>query len=188
MQNSTKLLYRQIADRYVKVVWTHKIQECQADIYLEKSKRTQTFLRILSALTTTGTIAALINGLNTWIVAVITAFVAAASLYLTLSNGDSHTEYKVADCKRFAAIMHNLRNQYESLMTDIKAELLTDKEIVERRTLLEKLENDVYSSPLPATTAKAVKRASKSLKVSKDSTTEEKELELIVPSHLQIDK
>ena len=37
MQDSTKLFYRQIADRYVKVVWTHKIQECQADIYLEKS-------------------------------------------------------------------------------------------------------------------------------------------------------
>lgn len=56
MQDSTKLFYRQIADRYVKVVWTHKIQECQADIYLEKSKRTQTFLRILSALTTTSTV------------------------------------------------------------------------------------------------------------------------------------
>lgn len=188
MQEPTKFLYRQIADRYVKVVWTHKIQECQADIYLEKAKRTQTFLRILSALTTTGTIAALINGLNTWIVAVITAFVAAASLYMTLSNGDSHADYKAADCKRFAAIMHDLRNQYESLMTDIKAGLLTDKEIVERRTVLEKLENDVYASPLPATTAKAVKRASKALKVSKDSTTEDKELELIIPSHLQIDK
>lgn len=38
MNESTRLLYKCIEGRYVKVTWSHKIQEIQGDIYLEKDR------------------------------------------------------------------------------------------------------------------------------------------------------
>ena len=36
MDNSIKTIYRELEDRYVKICWTHKIQEVQAGLYLTK--------------------------------------------------------------------------------------------------------------------------------------------------------
>ena len=38
MDKTTLVLYRQIADRYCKMAWTHKIQEKQADLHLKRNR------------------------------------------------------------------------------------------------------------------------------------------------------
>ena len=186
MQFTTRLLYEQISDRFIKVVWTHKTHECQADIYREHNSRNKICLRILSVLTATGTIAALIDGLNSKWVAIITAVVAAINLFFILTNSESNDEQKAIECRRFAAIMHDMRNQYESLLADIMNGQLTDEEIVKKRNALQERENEIYTTDVPVTTPKAVKRAGVALNVKKESTTEAQERNIILPSHLQL--
>ena len=81
--------------------------------------------------------------------------------------------------------MHDLRNRYESLLADIKSGQLTKEQIVTRRDALEHEENLIYSGIVPATSSEAVNAASKALKANQDSTTIDKEIELLVSKNLQ---
>ena len=38
MDEQTKILYREILERFNKIIWTHKIHLCQANIYFLKRK------------------------------------------------------------------------------------------------------------------------------------------------------
>lgn len=46
MDEQTKILYREILERYNKIIWTHKINLCQMDIYLTEKKRQNFILSI----------------------------------------------------------------------------------------------------------------------------------------------
>ena len=39
MDEQTKILYREILERFNKIIWTHKIHLCQANIYFLKKKK-----------------------------------------------------------------------------------------------------------------------------------------------------
>lgn len=39
MDEQIKILYREILERFNKIIWTHKIHLCQANIYLSKKKK-----------------------------------------------------------------------------------------------------------------------------------------------------
>lgn len=46
MNDAIKIQYKLIQDRYVKVTWTHKIQECQGDLYYNKAKIVKTHITV----------------------------------------------------------------------------------------------------------------------------------------------
>lgn len=52
MKESTKVLYKCIQGRYVKITWTHKIQEKQAEINRREGKRVKNITCFLSVMTT----------------------------------------------------------------------------------------------------------------------------------------
>ena len=58
--------------------------------------------------------------------------------------------------------------------------------IVQKRTILEHEENLIYSGIVPFTSQEAVDEAEVALKLKKESTTTDKEIELLVSSNLQI--
>lgn len=186
MDEATKILYREIQERYVKVVWTHKIQLCQVNIHIKNSKQRNEILTGLSVLVS----AAAITNFFKWLPEdVILPLLAALSLILTFFTLKYKTDNlgKLAsENDRFAAIMHHLRNRYASLLSDIKANKLSYEQIVRRRDELEKEENLIYSGMVPATTSKAVADASKALKVDQESTTTDAEISLIVSKNLQL--
>lgn len=49
MDEQTKILYREILERFNKIIWTHKIHLCQANIYLSKKKKQNQILLVFSA-------------------------------------------------------------------------------------------------------------------------------------------
>lgn len=187
MNESIIILYKCIQARYVKVVWSHKIQEIQGDIYLCNDKWIKNAVCILSCITTgtasLSTIFALLD-LNTQITGAVTAFLGICLSYLTIRFKDGQQKKKAKENKIFAAKLHDLRNKYESLMTDIKAGVLKNSdEITARRDELSMEENELYSNA-PHTSRSAVKKANKALKIRKESTTEEDEIDAIVPKDL----
>ena len=48
MDNQIAIQYREILERFNKIIWTHKIHLCQADIYLAKRKKQNLILSFLS--------------------------------------------------------------------------------------------------------------------------------------------
>lgn len=181
-----KIIYEQLLGRYVKITWTHKIHECQADICFTQYKWDSRIVRVLTSATSAGVILALTESLSPYWVKVITALVAMALNYYTLTRKEVESDRKAIENKRYAALHHDLRNKYESLLTDIKAETLTNEQIAERRNLLEERENEIYMGNVPEVSSKACALADKALKQGKESTTEEEEIKLIVPDYLQL--
>lgn len=187
MNTSTRILYKEIIGRYIKVTWTHKIQECQADIYLKKSEFVQTSISLLTGLTAAGTLATIMPFLSETIVGSLTAFFALTLSYFTYRYKDGILESKARECKQYASKVHHLRNLYSSLLADMKAETISDADSMVRRNQLEQLENNLYSQSVPHTTLKAVEMATKALKINQDSTTTDEEIQLILPEHLKIE-
>lgn len=195
MNDQIRTVYRVLEERYVKVAWTHKIQECQAGIHLAKENKNRKRMAAINAITTTAAVITLFYNVTPWfkdnapwIPVVITAGFAVWSSYLTFRYKDQTFATKAAANKQYAAKCHDMRNKYESLLADVySGRLTTLDEICAKRDELENEENILYSSEtVPHTTSEAVDMARKALMVNRDSQTEDNELRAIVPQHLLV--
>ena len=195
MNDQIRTVYRVLEERYVKVAWTHKIQECQAGIHLAKENENRKRMAAINAITTTAAVITLFYNVTPWfkdnapwIPVVITAGFAVWSSYLTFRYKDQTFATKAAANKQYAAKCHDMRNKYESLLADVySGRLATLEEICAKRNELENEENILYSSEtVPHTTPEAVEMARKALMVNRDSQTEDNEIRAIVPQHLQV--
>lgn len=186
MDNQIAIQYREILERFNKIIWTHKIHLCQADIYLAKRKKRNLILSILSALVSASAITNIFKWLPEILIVPLIAFLSLALTFFTTKYKAENLEKKAADNERFAAIMHDLRNRYAGFLSDIKAGLYTKEQISEIRLRLEQIENIIYSGIVPYTSSKAVNRASKALKNKQESTTTDEEISQIISSNLQL--
>lgn len=186
MDEQTKTLFRLIQERYVKVVWTHKIQLCQAAIHSKKNKRRNGALAFLSCAVSAAAITHVLKWLPAEIMVPILAVLSLILTFFTILYKSDNLGKAASENEHFAATMHDLRNRYESLLADIKSEQLTKEQIIVRRDALEHEEDLIYSGIVPATSSEAVDAASKALKTNQDSTTTDKEIELLVSDNLQI--
>lgn len=186
MDDKTKTLYREILERYTRIIWTHKIQLCQADIYREKANCYNNLLMALSVLMSASTLSNIFKWIPEYFAGIVLALLALILTYLTTKVRSLNLEAKAADCERFAAVMHNIRNRYAGLLSDIKAGLLSAEQITTQRLRLENDEDLVYSGIVPHTSKDAVSAAEKALKSKLESTTTDEEISLLVSSNLQI--
>ena len=185
MEESTKILYREILERYVKVTWTHKIHLCQASIHLGKSRRRNVWLSILSALVSAAALTNILKWLPDGVIVPVLALLSLALAFFTLLYKSDNLGKAAAENTQFAAVMHDLRNRYAGLLSEIKAGELPNKQIIERRQELEREENLIYSGIVPYTSPKAVCEAEQALKTKQESTTTDEEIELIVSENLR---
>lgn len=186
MDDSTKILYRVLQERLVKVIWTHKIQLCQATIHKKKNKHHNTILAVLSVLVSASAITNVLRWLPECIMVPVLAFLSLALTFFTVLYKAENLGKAATENEHFAAIMHDLRNRYEGLLADVKAEMLTKEQIIEKREILEHEENLIYSGIVPSTSYEAVKAAEFALKINQDSTTTDEEISLLVSESLQL--
>lgn len=186
MDNQIAIQYREILERFNKIIWTHKIHLCQADIYLTKRKKQNLILSFLSALVSASAITNIFKWLPEIVIVPLIALLSLALTFFTTKYQAENLEKKAADNERFAAIMHDLRNRYAGFLSDIKAGLYTKEQISEIRLHLEQIENIIYSGIVPYTSSEAVNKASKALKNKQESTTTDEEISQIISSNLQL--
>lgn len=194
MDEALKTQYTLLIDRFGKMIWTHKIQEKQADIYMKDAKWLKTKMAFWTVLTTTSAIMVAINQilqvLNCeWAGNIITALFAGISAYYVLRYKDESYESKAKENKNYAAKCRRLRNEYESLLTDIKSGRVTSlDEIARRRDILENDEDALFSCEIaPHTSQEAYNEAKKALKQNKEAISEQDERASIIPENLRID-
>ena len=84
---------------------------------------------MLSILVSASAITNIFKWLPDTIIAPLTAILALTLTYFTTKYKTENLEKKAADNKRFAAIMHDLRNRYAGFLSDIKAGLYTKEQI-----------------------------------------------------------
>ncbi len=186
MNKSQVILYLQIAGRYDKILWTHKIQEKEGDINVHDNSIVKNWKCGLSAVTSAGAVGTIFSWSGETCVSVITAIISAISAFLIWRFPDGEIITKSQANKAFAAKVRHMRNRYESLLTDILACDLSATEIQARRDLLEEEENKLFKETAPHTSNEAVKMAEKALNQKQDSTTTMLELNTHLPKHLQL--
>lgn len=169
----------------MKIIWTHKIHLCQADIYAKKNNRRNTILTICSVFVSAAAITNVFKWLPESIILPLLAFLSLLLTFFTVKYKSENLGKAAAENERFAAIMHDLRNKYAGLLSDIKADVLSEEEIIRRRNQLERDENLAYSGITPKTTQEAVTAASTALKMNQESTTTDDEISLLVSKNLQ---
>jgi len=187
MEESTKVLYREILERYTKVIWTHEIHQCQASIQIKQNRRRNLLLTVLSVLVSASAITNVFKWLPDSIILPLLALLSLTLTFFTAKFKADNLGKSAAENRQYAAIIHNLRNRYAGLLSEIKAGLLSNEQIVAKREALENEENIIYSGVVPVTSSDAVTMADKALKNNQVATTTDEEIALIVSPNLQID-
>ena len=187
-----KLLDSQIRNSYGNVFWTHKIHEKDADSYNKYDYRLKIWQIVLSAISTTGLIGVLLGisdsstsspSCLTYASAVISTLVSAALLVInSLQKGYSFSVLAAQHADSALKLL-NLREDYLSLLYDIKGGLADVQNIKSRRDDLQKRTVEVYESA-PRTTAKGYEKAEDSIKKGEHFYTKES-LNQILPAELR---
>lgn len=187
MENRQNILHKQVAERFVKVTWTHKIQEKQADIYISINNRYRNAQLCLSAIVTTGVISTCCEDWGwTAYAKIITTISTTVLTMLTLFLKNNGYEIKAKEHSLFAAKTRILKNKYESLLTDICSSDISEEQIRDKRSILEK-EEAILFEDTPRTSKKALALAEVALRIKKESTTSDEEYDIFIPDYAKLD-
>lgn len=181
--NDKKYLYEEIKNFLVNVGWTHKIQICQVDVYIEFSRKLKLTKIILTSLTSAG--------LGSFILKILPSFqdvsmtiTFALSLATTIVIAlDKENDYKkLAEQNKMAADKYlEMRNKATALLYRMKHED-SNTNIEKEFSELKELRNTA-NPDLPYTSSKAVGLASKKLKENKDNDYND-DYKLFIPENL----
>lgn len=180
--NDIEIQESQIRQIFASVVWTHKIQEKQADSYRKKYKIMDATKIVLAALTSSGIVSVLFVD-NFWL-KVVSAFLSAISLFISIycESYDLKTEASIH--KATALSLFQLRENIISILSDIKCEKLTYDEIILKKSLVYDEYFQICKNAKDAD-EKSVNKACKDLKIRKDNTYSEEEIDSFLPIALR---
>ena len=192
-ENMIKLLNSQIRNSYGNVFWTHKIHEKDADLYRICNNRLKITQIVLSAISTTGLVFVLFgvdesnvaegNNCLVRFAAIISAFISALLVIAnSLSKGYDLGELSASHGATAIKLL-DLREEYLSLLYDIKGRHLSVESIQKRRDELKEKTLAIYANA-PRTTSCGYTKAAKAIEIGEPFFTKES-LNKILPIDLQ---
>lgn len=167
---------------YMSVVWSHKIQEKQADILTDYYKKLET-VRVFCAAIISGCLIKLIFT-DQFIVKLITTFISFISVVISMLFKSFDIQKSITNHKNTANELLAIRNQFQLLLVDIKMKNKDKSELMKIYTNLIVQLDDIYRTA-PNTTDKAVKQAENALKVKKDNEFLDEEIDSNLPKSLR---
>lgn len=182
MIDNYKVLEDVVRDSYAGVVWSHKIQEKQSDIYSERFRKMEKIKIGFASLTSAG-IVALVFTDPLWL-KLISALISFATIYITAYYKSFDLQKLTASHKATANRLIAVRDQYKVLLTEIKLQSDSVENLLLRYNKLVE-ETDTIYLEAPSTTDQAVNRASEALKVKLDNTFSSDEIDLFLPDSLR---
>ena len=183
-----KILESQIRECFGRIVWTHKIHEKCSDIYAEQLKQLKIIEIVLSALTTTSLLSSIL--IDQKVGTIIGVLFSTIILIITIYTKDYDLGKLSQNHAEVAHELWNIRESYLSLITDIKANILSFEQIQIRRDKLQKQTNKVYENA-PRTNYKAYQQVSKALNkngqvnVGQEMTFTDTEIDRFLPNDLR---
>lgn len=181
-QNSKQLLEAQIRECYGRVVWSHKTQEKCADIILKRNDLLKWMQIVLSTLTTTGLIVTIFGDVL-W-VKITSAIISAVLLLLNTYLKSKDLGAIAQQHSDAAADIWNIRENYLSLITDLKMDDANVETIRKKRDKLQERLATIYKGS-PRTISKAYEEAKKALKLNEEMTFSDEEIDCFLPVELR---
>lgn len=182
MQLEHELLESQLRENYGKVVYSHKTQEKCADILTKRNHRIRNGQIILSAVITTGLLIRIFEGANWALIAstILSALQFGLTTFLKEYNlGETIQKHNTA-----AQELWDIREQYLSLLTDLKAGLISSADIIKKRDELHEKLTLTYKGS-PRTFEKAYSAAQKALQINDELTFTDNEIDKLLPKELR---
>lgn len=182
MNNEYQILLDEVRQNYASVVWTHKTQEKQSDIYHEKYAKLE-IANILAASATSCGIVSTIFCDNIW-----AKIIAAALSFVTITITAYFKSFDIKEMekqnKEYANKFLVVRNHLLHIICDIHMKKRSVDEINEEYISIMDDLNELYIAA-PSTTKEAVDRASESLKVNNEYTYTDEEIDNFLPPTLR---
>lgn len=178
-------LEAQIRECFGRVVYTTKTHEKCADLCMAKLGRVKFWQILLSALTTSGLIAAIFGGDKLGHPAAIAAAVVSmALLALNTYTKDSDPGQQAEKHKKTASELWNIRESYFSVLTDLHDGNMDPEAARFRRDELQARLASIYETA-PRTSSKAYADASVGLKAHEELTFSDAEIDAFLPQTLR---
>jgi hypothetical protein len=177
-----ELLEAQLRENYGKIVFSHKTQEKCADILSKRNACIKNLQIFLSALITTGLLVRVFKG-QEWAL-IFSTILSAIQFALTSFLKEYNLGETIQKHSTAASELLETREQYLSLLTDLKARLASAEDVIKRREELQNKLTKTYKGS-PRTFSKAYKDAQKALKVNEELTFTDKEIDAFLPFPLR---
>lgn len=174
-----------VRQNFASVVWTHKIQEKQADIYAERYKLLETINVTVAALTSCGVVS-LVTDQECMFVKVVTCILSFATLVITAYFKSFDLKSLEKQHKDAANNFIVIRNELLQVIADIHMKNDSVQDINERYQEIMKRLNSLYVTA-PGTSDKAVKKASKALGKDQEYSYKKEEIDRFLPPTLRGD-
>ena len=176
------VLENNVRHTFMSVVWSHKIQEKQADILTRRYKNLEILRIACSAITSAGLISLIFT--EQFLIKIVATIISFISTLISMFYQSFEIQKSITNHKNSATELLIIRNKLQLLLVEIKLRNKSEIEIVELyRQLVDKLA-DVYKTA-PNTTDKAVKLAANALNVSKDNEFSDDEIDINLPDSLR---
>lgn len=176
-------LESQLRGCYGRCAYTHKTHEKQAEQLNDWNAKLKGSQIILSAVMSVGAVSIFFEK-TSFAAAVVTALLSFASL--VLSSFVKSTDYgQLAQKHRqSAASIWQVREAYESLLTDLMDEGMSLERVRKERDKLQDRLGKIYEQA-PSTNSKAYAAAQKGLQLDEELTFSDTELDAMLPAHLR---
>lgn len=182
MEEQYSVLEDAARDMFARAVWSHKIQEKQADIYQKQYKWMETLSIICASLTSVGILSTIFTD-ELWI-KIVSAVLSFVTVFVAAYFKSFDLNKLTKAHKEAANKLLIVRNEITCFLTSIKLKAKTVSELENRyRELMDKAD-EVYKDA-PTTTDKAVKLAKEALQVTEDNTFSKEEIDSYLPVALQ---
>lgn len=164
------------------VVWSHKIQEKQADIYTARFRSMETAKILASALTSAGLVSLFIT--DTLWVKILSSLISFVSFFVSAFFKSFNLNDMIGEHKRSAVALLAIRDKLIMLILQIRMKQKTAVELYSEYELLMNQLHKAYSES-PNTTDAAVKKAKLALNVTLDNTFSDEEIDSYLPKELR---
>lgn len=175
-------LENDIRSKYANVVWSHKIQEKQADIYFERYK----LLKIINIICASSTSAGIFSLLfkECFVIKIISAIISLFTIFTSSYFKVFNLSELRKEHKKSANQLLQIRDKLEMLLLEIRMQSKQPEEIFQQyNELIDRL-HKCYANA-PQTTEKAVELARKALNVTKDNYYSDDEIDSFLPETLR---
>lgn len=180
--NQLDVLESQLRENYGKIVYSHKTQEKCADLLTTRNNQIKNGQIILSALITTGLLVRVFKG-EEWAL-LLSTILSAIQFGLTSFLREYNLGETIQKHATAALELLDVREQYLSLLTDVKAKLITPEEIIIKRQDLQESLSKTYKGS-PRTFSKAYSLAQKALQKNEELTFSDEEIDNFLPKPLR---
>lgn len=181
MDNKYQVVLEEVRQNYASVVWTHKIQEKQADIYAKRYRILETINILVAAATSCGIITTIfIDGIVAKIITAVLSFgTLAITAYFKSFDVKSMEQQHRQAANKFIVI----RNRLLHIIAELHTKGDIDEISQEYTSIVNEL-NDIYVGA-PSTTDAAVKLAEQALKTKDEYTYTQEEVDHFLPPALR---